>query len=71
MQELIDYIEQKQPKNKTTDGIWSKAKSLLEKEKEQIIEMGDGNYLSPDFVIRAIESNNSLGEQYYSETFKN
>ena len=37
MQELIEYIELNQPKNKITDGIWSKAKSLLEKEK-QVIE---------------------------------
>ena len=64
MQELIDYIEQKQPKNKTTDGIWSKAKSLLEKEKEQIIDaQNDGhNYYDYDGIC---------GEQYYNETFKN
>jgi ribosome-interacting GTPase 1 len=37
MEELIEYIEEWTPKNKTTDGIWSKAKNLLAKEKEQII----------------------------------
>lgn len=35
---LLDYIDNHQPKNKTTDGIWSKAKSLLETEKQQIID---------------------------------
>jgi len=37
MMALIEYIELNQPKNKTTDGIWAKAKSLLPKEK-QVIE---------------------------------
>lgn len=32
MEQLIEYIEQFTPKNKTTTGIWSKAKSLLSKE---------------------------------------
>ena len=36
MEELIEYIEEFTPKNKTTSGIWSKAKSLIELEKEQI-----------------------------------
>ena len=36
MQELIEYIEDFTPKNKTTSGIWSKANALIEKEKEQI-----------------------------------
>ena len=61
MQELIDCIEQNQPKNKTTNGIWSKAKSLLEKEKEQIMDAYyDGR--QNGFQERA--------EQYYNETYK-
>ena len=40
LEELIEYIENFTPKNKTTDGIWSKAKSLLEKEKQQLISFG-------------------------------
>jgi hypothetical protein len=38
MEQLIEYIEKFTPKNKTTDGIWSKAKSLIEIEKQQIID---------------------------------
>ena len=38
MQELIVYIELNQPKNKVTDGIWAKAKSLLPKEKQVIMD---------------------------------
>jgi hypothetical protein len=44
MEELIEYIEEWTAKNKTTDGIWSKAKSLLSKEKQQIIDACEKMY---------------------------
>lgn len=41
MEQLIQYIEEFTPKNKTTDGIWSKAKSLIELEKQQAHEYAE------------------------------
>ena len=66
MQELIEYIELYQPKNKITDGIWSKEKSLLEKEKEQIEKaVTYGN--RQDYY----DATEELGNHYYNQTFKN
>lgn len=36
LENLIEYIEEWQPKNKHTEGIWSKAKQLLFEERELI-----------------------------------
>lgn len=68
MQELIEYIEEFTPKNKTTDGIWSKAKSLIKQEKELIIEsFNQGMNNSVEYFL----PNNKISEseQYYNETF--
>lgn len=62
MQELIEYIELNQPKNKITDGIWSKAKSLLEKEKELILNT---------FIDGEVNCGRQLAKDYYNEKFKN
>jgi len=59
LQKLIDYIEEFQPKNKTTDGIWNKAKSLIEEEKEHIKQ----SY--KDGVVQKAEGAN----QYYNSKF--
>lgn len=62
MQELIEYIELNQPKNKITDGIWSKEKSLLEKEKELILNT---------FIDGEVNCGRQLAKDYYNEKFKN
>ncbi len=63
IQELIEYIEEFQPKNKQTTGIWSKAKSLLETEKQQIIDAHCAG--------QAIEDTAGVTDalEYISETF--
>jgi len=61
MMELIEYIEEFTPKNKTTDGIWAKAKSLLATEKkiiEDVFEDGQLYYKS-----------NVRGKTYYNIKF--
>jgi len=64
MQELIDFLE---PELKMHDFIqlpaYKKAKDLLEKEKQQIIDAFDaGSKFNGDWEAE---------EQYYNETFKN
>lgn len=59
IEELIEYIEEWTPKNKITNGIWSKAKSLLELEKQQIIDAANSE--------KSVDIN--YGEQYYKEKF--
>ena len=63
MQELIEYIELNQPKNKITDGIWSKAKSLLEKEK-QVIEDAVDDQVNRYSGMATFRTN---GKDYYNE----
>jgi hypothetical protein len=62
LQELIEYIEEWQPKNKFTEPIWHKAKSLLEKEKQQIIEAYIAGYSNWDSELEE--------EKYYNDTFE-
>lgn len=55
----------------TINLIIDMAESKLEMEKEQIVEASNSeNYLTNDFINRAISNNVSLGEQYYNETYK-
>lgn len=64
MQELIEYIEEFTPKNRTTTGIWVKAKSLLQKEKQVIKDACEyGNDYNNPMIID--------GEDYYNNKFKN
>lgn len=51
LQELIEWIEQYTPKNKNTDAIWHKAKSLLPTEMEQIETQ------STDFAVWLVKNN--------------
>jgi hypothetical protein len=60
MQELIEYIEEFTPKNKVTDGIWSKAKSLLEKEEKLILNT---------FIDGEVNCGRQLAKDYYNEKF--
>jgi len=63
MQELIEYIELNQPKNKVTDGIWAKAKSLLQKEKQ----------VNKEFWNNGMKSDNGhfgTFEDYYNQKFR-
>jgi hypothetical protein len=70
MEELIEYIEEWTAKNKTTDGIWSKAKSLLSKEKQQIVDAYNIGFIYPiKFDFKNNKSQDA--EQYYNETFNN
>jgi hypothetical protein len=69
MEELIEYIEEWTAKNKTTDGIWSKAKSLLSKEKQQIIDAWENGYQHGACVNE--DKDKFHGVQYYNETFNN
>jgi hypothetical protein len=69
MQELIEYIELNQPKNKITDGIWSKAVSLLEKEKRVIT--GAYNQSTYQFANNAEVINPLSAKDYYNEKFNN
>jgi hypothetical protein len=78
MQKLISELEYS-AKNSTNDlltttinYIIDMAKGKLEIEKQQIVYASNSeNYLTPDFINRAIFNEVSLGEQYYSETYKN
>jgi len=47
-------------------------KQAKEKEKQQIIETGNICYLNSDLIKRSVKNKkvNSVGEQYYNETFK-
>lgn len=65
MQELIEYIEDFTPKNKTTSGIWSKANSLIEKEKEQIIQANEKGLSSMGFKTADFK----YGTKYYDNNF--
>jgi ribosome-interacting GTPase 1 len=67
MEELIDYIEEWTPKNKTTDGIWSKAKNLLAKEKEQIINARIDGVSKSLAIPKSFAEKKS--EEYYVITF--
>ncbi len=67
IEELIEYIEEWTPKNKITDGIWSKAKSLLELEKQQIIDAWENSYRHGACVNE--DKDKYHGSQYYNETF--
>jgi hypothetical protein len=62
MQELIEYIEEFTPKNKVTDGIWSKAKSLLEKEEKLILNT---------FIDGEVNCGRQLAKDYYNEKINN
>jgi hypothetical protein len=62
MQELIEHIELNQPKNKITDGIWSKAKSLLEKEEKLFVNT---------FIDGEVNCGRQLAQDYYNEKFNN
>jgi hypothetical protein len=66
MQELIEYIEEWTPKNKVTDGIWHKAKSLLEKEETLImiswIDGKENKYFGDNVFDDA--------QDYYNQKFK-
>jgi hypothetical protein len=45
-------------------------KQAKEMEKQQIVDASNSDkYLTSDFIDRAIDNGNSLGEQYYNETF--
>jgi len=71
MMELIEYIELNQPKNKTTDGIWAKAKELLPKEKQVIEEaFNDGIDDYREAVIK-VSDEISDGETYYNTKYNN
>jgi len=62
LEELIEYIEEFQPKNKCTEGIWQKAKSLLDTEKQQIIEAATHG-------ANFDKSPYSSAHEYYDETY--
>ena len=66
MEELIEYIEEWTAKNKTTDGIWSKAKSLLSKEKQQIIDAYQQGGFNDAYFRNPLSK-----EQYYNKTYNN
>jgi len=59
----------------TVEFIYDDRSKILEQakemEKQQIIDACSTNYIDGDFIERAINNNNSIGEQYYNETFKN
>ena len=53
--------------SRSWDEILDQAKEM---EKQQIVDASNSDkYLTHDFVFRAMNNKNSLGEQYYSETF--
>ena len=67
MQELIEYFNERPEYDKTSEGyeLIEKAKQLLEKEKEQIIEAV--NYGNKQDHYDATEF--ELSNYYYNETF--
>ena len=79
MQELIEYLEVRDRKFTYT---YKKANELLEKEKEQIIDAGNGGFLI-NFLHREklakmsddelrdslVEDTISYGEEYYNQTY--
>ncbi len=65
MQELIEYIEEGLPYNKHTKEIRDKAKELLKKEKQTIIDTYKAGCVETGFLA------SDLANDYYNETFKN
>jgi hypothetical protein len=63
MQELIEYFNERPEYDKTSEGyeIIEKAKQLLKKEKEQIIDAFDMGKTTIKFVEKA--------EDYYNQTY--
>jgi hypothetical protein len=82
MQELIEFIESTNNTPHVNLTIMDKAKKLLEKEKEQIIDAGNGGFLI-NFLHREklakmsddelrdslVEDTISYGEEYYNQTY--
>ena len=79
MQELIEYLEVRDRKFTYT---YRKATELLKKEKEQIIDAGNGgvliNFLHREKIakmsddelrVSLVEDTISYGEQYYNQTY--
>lgn len=65
MQELIEKLH---PNFFTEE----EASYFLEKEKQTIIDAANNSYLNSELVKRSSQNKkvNTLGEQYYNETFK-
>jgi len=61
LEELIEYIEEWQPRNKNTVEIWSKAKQLLFTERQQIT-----NAYETDLASHTEFRN---GSEYYNDIF--
>ena len=84
MQELIDWIKEHRDNDKILmqQHVIAKGYELLEKEKEQIIDAGNGGFLI-NFLHREklakmsddelrdslVENTISYGEQYYNQTY--
>jgi len=81
MQEMIDWIEERFNNPKETE-VFKKATELLEKEKEQIIDAGNGgvliNFLHREKIakmsddelrVSLVEDTISYGEQYFNQTY--
>jgi disulfide oxidoreductase YuzD len=72
MKTAVEWLEEQFKKvNHLTENEWielfNQAKEI---EKQQIIDASNSDkYLTSDFIDRAIDNGNSLGEQYYNETF--
>jgi hypothetical protein len=68
MQELIEFIESTNNTPHVNLTIMDKAKKLLEKEKEQIIEAHTNAYLIGEDYIK-VEYANKESEHYYNQTY--
>ena len=82
MQELIEFIESTNNTPHVNLTIMDKAKKLLEKEKEQIIDAGNGgfliNFLHREKIAKMsddelrdslVKDTISYGEEYYNQTY--
>jgi hypothetical protein len=77
MQELMDGFDEYQRESQNDSITIEKLKEVitkefLPKEKQNIIEASNNSYLNSELIKRSSQNKkvNSVGEQYYNETFK-
>jgi hypothetical protein len=74
LEQLIEYIEEFTLKTKITDGIWSKAKSLLETEKIVIINAFNQGYREGETEMMVADTKKDVSEyddaiNYFNHNF--
>ena len=65
---LVHVVQSNIAPNYIPKEIVEKAKEM---EKQQIIDASNNSYLNSELLRKAVENKNTIGKQYYQETFKN